>query len=58
MPPGLRSHASVHEREVPIMGYNGAFGGFTFEENRDVGRYVFERVLGLSPQDIEGDSPA
>ena len=58
MPPGLRSHASVHERGVPIMGYNGEFGGFTFEENRDVGRYVFERVLGLNPQDIEGDSPA
>jgi phosphonoacetate hydrolase len=46
MPPGLRSHASVHETPVPILGYNGNFDGFSFEENRDVGRYVFERVLG------------
>ena len=45
MPEGLRSHGSQHERDVPIAGYNGDFEGFTFEENRDVGRYVFERVL-------------
>ena len=49
MPEGLRSHGSQHEREVPIVGYNGDFDGFTFEENRDVGRYVFERVLTSSP---------
>ena len=45
IPPRLRSHGSVHERPVPIIGYNGDFDGFSFEENRDVGRYVFERVL-------------
>ena len=45
MPPSLRSHASAHETPVPILGYNGDFDGFSFEENRDIGRYVFERVL-------------
>ena len=25
-----------------LLGYNGDFEGFTFEENRDIGRYVFE----------------
>ena len=45
MPPRLRSHASAHEIPVPILGYNGDFDGFSFEENRDIGRYVFERVL-------------
>jgi len=43
---GLRSHASAHERDVPIIGHGGDFDGFAFEENRDIGRYVFERVLG------------
>ena len=45
IPGGLRSHGSVHERDIPIVGYNGDFDGFEFRENRDVGRYVFERVL-------------
>ena len=45
MPPRLRSHASAHERSIPLIGYNGDFEGFSFEENRDIGRYVFERVL-------------
>ncbi|MCI0439473.1 MAG: alkaline phosphatase family protein [Chloroflexi bacterium] len=45
LPPRLRSHASTHERAIPLLGYNGDFDGFTFEENRDLGRYVFERVL-------------
>ena len=45
LPPRLRSHASTHECDVPILGYNGDFAGFEFQENRDVGRYVFERVL-------------
>ena len=45
LPPRLRSHASMHECDVPILGYNGDFAGFEFQENRDVGRYVFERVL-------------
>jgi phosphonoacetate hydrolase len=46
MPARLRSHGSEHERMIPIAGYNGDFEDFAFEENRDVGRYVFERVLG------------
>ena len=45
MPPNLRSHGSTHECRVPLVGYNGDFTGFSFEENRDVGRYIFERVL-------------
>lgn len=45
MPPRLRSHASVHEQAIPLLGYNGDFEGFSFEENRDLGRYVFEKVL-------------
>lgn len=45
LPPRLRSHASEHEATVPILGYNGHFDGFAFRENRDVGRYVFQRVL-------------
>ena len=45
MPPRLRSHGSPHEQQVPLIGYNGDFDGFAFEENRDLGRYVFERVL-------------
>lgn len=42
---GLRSHASAHEQAVPLFGCNGDFDNFTFQENRDFGRYVFERVL-------------
>ena len=45
LPPRLRSHGSRHEERVPIIGYNGDFEGSPFHENRDVGRYVFERVL-------------
>ena len=45
VPPRLRSHASAHEQRVPLIGYNGDFDGFEFSENRDMGRYVFERVL-------------
>ncbi len=45
MPPDLRTHGSTHERQVPLLGYNGDFAEFSFEENRDVGRYVFEKVL-------------
>ena len=45
MPPKLRSHASVHEQDIPLLGYNGDFEGFSFERNLDLGRYVFERVL-------------
>ena len=46
LPSGLRSHGSAHELRVPIIGYGGDFGGFEFRENRDLGRYVSERVLG------------
>ena len=35
MPARLRTHGSVHETAVPILGYNGRFDGFAFEENRD-----------------------
>ena len=45
LPEHLRSHGSLHEERVPIIGYGGAFDGFDFLENRDVGRYVFERAL-------------
>ena len=45
MPSQLRSHGSTHETQVPLLGYNGDFAGFAFEENRDIGRYIFERVL-------------
>ena len=46
MPPRLRSHVSEHERRVPLVGYNGDFEGFSFDENHDMGRHVFERDLG------------
>ena len=42
----LRSHGSLYERDVPIIGYGSDFDGFEFRENRDIGRYVFQR-LGL-----------
>ena len=45
MPAGLRSHGSLYEDDVPIIGCGGSYEGFDFRENRDVGRYVFERVL-------------
>ena len=50
MPPTLRSHGSTHEGLVPLIGYNGDFSGFSFEENRDLGRYIFERSLGLEAE--------
>lgn len=45
MPHQLRSHGSLHEERVPIIGFGGDFDGFEFQENRDLGRYVFQRVL-------------
>ncbi len=45
LPVGLRSHGSTHETAIPILGYNGDFSCFSFDTNRDVGRYVFERAL-------------
>ena len=47
MPPNLRTHGSTNEGRIPLIGYNGDFMEFSFEENRDMGRYVFERVLSL-----------
>ena len=45
LPPNLRSHGSLYEQDVPIIGCGGSYDGFSFLENVDVGRYVFERVL-------------
>ncbi len=45
MPERLRSHGSLYEERVPIIGFGGDFDGFEFRENRDLGRYVFQRVL-------------
>ena len=45
LPENLRSHGSLHEQRVPIIGYGGDFEDFEFLENKDLGRYVFERVL-------------
>lgn len=50
LPPRLRSHGSLHERNVPIIGHGGDFEGFEFRENRDVGRYVLQR---LGPDTVE-----
>ena len=45
MPANLRSHGSIHELNIPLIGYNSDFNGFSFDENRDVGRYIFDQVL-------------
>ena len=48
MPPGLRSHGSVHESVVPIIGGGPGLdrqAAARFRENMDVGRYIFEEVL-------------
>ena len=45
IPPGLRSHGSTHELSIPLIGCNLDVGDLAFLENRDVGRYVIERVL-------------
>ena len=45
LPPTLRSHGSLHEERVPVIGYGGNFDGFEFQENKDLGRFVFQRVL-------------
>jgi len=45
LPAALRSHGSLHEERVPVIGYGGSFGGFQFRENVDLGRYVFQHVL-------------
>ena len=45
MPPNLRTHGSPHEVSIPLIGYNGDFSNFSFEENRDIGRYIFDKAL-------------
>ena len=45
LPPNLRTHASLHEDRVPVIGYGGTFDPNGFKENVDLGRYVFEHVL-------------
>ena len=46
LPPGLRSHASAHEANVPIIGHGPGLNAADFVENVDVGRFVFQSVLG------------
>ena len=46
MPSGLRSHGSAHEIAVPIIGCGPGLSGSKFEENRHVGRYILDEVLG------------
>ena len=46
MPDSLRSHGSLHEDQVPIIAFGSGTKGFDFRENKDLGRFVFERVLG------------
>ena len=50
LPPNLRSHGSAHEADVPIIACGpglelGARAG-RFTQNRDVGRFVLDEVLG------------
>ncbi|PKB79137.1 MAG: hypothetical protein BZY88_15015 [SAR202 cluster bacterium Io17-Chloro-G9] len=44
-PQSLRSHGSLHEVAVPVIGCGSSFNGFQFKENVDLGRYVFQQVL-------------
>jgi len=45
LPATLRSHGSLHEERVPVIGYGGTFDKTQFRENIDLGRYVFQHVL-------------
>ena len=49
MPPGLRSHGSAYETNVPIIGCGPGLDPARFRENLDVGRYIFEDVLPPHP---------
>ena len=53
MPSGLRSHGSVHEVQVPIIGcgpgLEDASAAGRFRQNFDVGRYIFDEVLPPAP---------
>ena len=45
LPGNLRSHGSLHEEAVPVIGCGSSFNGHQFKENIDLGRYVFQHVL-------------
>ena len=44
MRPGLRSHASIHEREIPLIAYNSHLNPDDVEENRHLGQYAISRL--------------
>ena len=44
MRPGLRSHASIHEREIPLIAYNSDLSAGAVEENRHLGQYAISRL--------------
>lgn len=46
LPSALRSHGSTHEIDIPIIGCGPGLDGSKFKENRDIGRYVLDEVLG------------
>ncbi len=45
MRPGLRSHASIHERTIPIIAYNSDLDPAGIEENRHLGQYALSKLL-------------
>ena len=45
MRPGLRSHASIHERDIPLIAYNSDINPDTIEENRHLGQYALTKLL-------------
>ena len=45
LPPNLRSHASSHESDVPVIGFGPGLEPSQFRENRDVGRFVLDQLL-------------
>ena len=50
LPPNLRSHGSIYEADVPIIACGPGLGpearAGRFTQNRDVGRYLLDEVLG------------
>ena len=49
LPPGLRSHGSAYEAEVPVFGCGPGLTAHSapqFRENRQLGAYVMDEVLG------------
>ena len=49
LPPGLRSHGSAYEAEVPVFGSGPGLTAHSapqFRENRQLGAYVMDEVLG------------